>query len=42
MDQRAGIENWEQEALLRGEWGPKQPDMEEEFDQIPFFVVSCQ
>lgn len=38
----AGMEKWEQEALLRGEWDPKQPDMEEEFDQISFFVVSSQ
>lgn len=30
----AGMEKWEQEALLGGQWGPKQPDMEEEFDQI--------
>lgn len=35
----AGMEKWEQEALLGGEWGPEQPAMEEEFDQISFLVV---
>lgn len=34
-----GMEKWEQEALLGGEWDPKQPDMEHKFDQISFFVV---
>lgn len=28
----AGMEKWEKEALLGGEWGPEQPHMEEGFD----------
>lgn len=30
----AGMEKREQGALLGKQWGPKQADMEEEFDQI--------